>query len=178
LPPLSFTVACSAVPNAVPIVALCGVPAVAVIEAVEGVTVKPTPLLAKPTTVTTTFPVAAPLGTGTAILVALQLVGVATVPLKVTAPVPCPDSKFVPVITTGVPTIPDVGLRLVIAGVIALVNVQLRTSWVAVSVEVLPVKPRLAASPCTASGMFTSQLVVNVAFVMVSVMVIVKVVPS
>jgi len=30
LPPLSFAVACSAVPNAVPILALCGVPAVAV----------------------------------------------------------------------------------------------------------------------------------------------------
>jgi hypothetical protein len=32
-PPLSFTVAASSVPNAVLIVALCGVPAVAVIEA-------------------------------------------------------------------------------------------------------------------------------------------------
>jgi hypothetical protein len=33
LPPLSVTVACNAVPNAVLIVALCGVPLVAVIEA-------------------------------------------------------------------------------------------------------------------------------------------------
>ena len=32
-PPLSFTVACKAVPNAVLIVALCGLPAVAAIEA-------------------------------------------------------------------------------------------------------------------------------------------------
>ena len=48
------------------------------------VTVKLTPLLATPPTVTTTFPVVAPLGTGTTMLVALQLVGVAAVPLKVT----------------------------------------------------------------------------------------------
>ena len=33
LPPLSLTVACNAVPNVVPIVALCGVPLVAVMEA-------------------------------------------------------------------------------------------------------------------------------------------------
>jgi hypothetical protein len=49
-----------------------------------GETVKFTPLLAPPNTVTTTFPVVAPLGTGTTTLVALQLVGVAAVPLKVT----------------------------------------------------------------------------------------------
>jgi hypothetical protein len=52
------------------------------------VTVKLTPLLATPPTVTTTLPVLAPLGTGTAILVALQLVGVAAVPLNVTVLVP------------------------------------------------------------------------------------------
>ena len=40
------------------------------------VTVNITPLLATPPTVTTTFPVVAPLGTGTTIIVALQLVGV------------------------------------------------------------------------------------------------------
>ena len=48
------------------------------------VTVKVTPLLADPPTVTTTNPVVAPEGTGAAMLVALQLVGVAAVPLKVT----------------------------------------------------------------------------------------------
>jgi hypothetical protein len=71
------------------------------------VTVKPTPLLATPPTVTTTFPVVAPLGTGTVILVSLQLVGVPTVPLNVTVLVPCAP-KFVPVIVTAVPTDPDV----------------------------------------------------------------------
>ena len=51
-------------------------------------TVKTTPLLATPPTVTTTLPVVAPVGTGTAIVVALQLVGVAVVPLNVTVLVP------------------------------------------------------------------------------------------
>jgi len=45
-------------------------------------TMKFTLLLARPPTVTTTFPVVAPVGTGTTMLVALQLVGVATVPLN------------------------------------------------------------------------------------------------
>ena len=48
-----------------------------------GRTVKMTLLLAAPPTVTTTQPVAAPAGTGTVILVGLQVVGVAIVPLKV-----------------------------------------------------------------------------------------------
>ena len=45
---------------------------------------KVTPLLATPETVTTTGPVVAPEGTGTIMFVALQLVGVAEVPLNVT----------------------------------------------------------------------------------------------
>src|SRR5690242_1300891 len=48
------------------------------------VTVKGTPLLATPPTVTTTLPVKAPFGTGTVMLEAPQLVGVAVTPLKVT----------------------------------------------------------------------------------------------
>src|SRR5438093_11612638 len=80
------------------------------------VTVKLTPLLATPPSVTTTFPVAAPLGTGTTILVALQLVGVAAVPLNVTVLVPCVAPKFAPVIVTDAPTNPDVGFRPVTLG--------------------------------------------------------------
>src|SRR6201981_2155120 len=80
-------------------------------------TVKLTPLLATPPTVTTTFPVVAPVGTDVAMLVALQLVTVAAVPLKVTVLVPCEDPKFVPVIVTAVPTGPEVGDRLVMLGV-------------------------------------------------------------
>jgi len=53
------------------------------------VTVKLTPLLACPPTVTTTFPVVAPLGTVTVMLVALQApAALADVPLKVTVLVP------------------------------------------------------------------------------------------
>jgi hypothetical protein len=50
-----------------------------------GNTVKSAPLLDNPSTVTTTFPLTAPFGTDTTIWVLLQLVGVAVVPLKVTA---------------------------------------------------------------------------------------------
>ena len=52
------------------------------------VSVKLTALLARPATVTSTLPVAAPLGTGATMLVALQLVGVAAVPLKLTVLLP------------------------------------------------------------------------------------------
>src|SRR5262250_2096046 len=79
------------------------------------VTVKDEPLLATPFTVTTTFPVVAPVGTDVAMLVAPQLVVVATVPLNVTVPV---DPKFVPVIVTAMPTGPEVGDRLVMLGVV------------------------------------------------------------
>ena len=78
-------------------------------------TVKFTPLLATPPTVTTTFPVVAADGTGTTMLVALQLVGTPAVPLNVTDPWLAP--KFVPVMITEVPTGPDVGLKLEMLGV-------------------------------------------------------------
>ncbi len=88
-----------------------------------GVTEKFTPLLATPPTVTTTFPVVAALGTGTTMLVALQPVGVANVPLKATVLDPWLAPKFVPVIVTELPTAPEVGLRLVILGPEVTVNV-------------------------------------------------------
>ena len=53
-----------------------------------GMTVNATALLATPPTVTTTLPVVAPLGTGTMMLVALQLVGVAGALLNVIVLVP------------------------------------------------------------------------------------------
>lgn len=80
------------------------------------VTVKAMPLLARPPTVTTTLPVVAPLGTGTPMFVALQLVGVATMPLRVTVLVPWLAPKFEPVMITGAPMAPEVGLREVILG--------------------------------------------------------------
>jgi hypothetical protein len=82
-----------------------------------GVTVKFTPLLAFPATVTTTLPVIALLGTVTEMLPLLQLVTVAVVPLNVMALVPCELPKFVPFITTAVPTPPEAGDKLLIAGV-------------------------------------------------------------
>jgi hypothetical protein len=81
------------------------------------VTVKLTPLLATPPTVTTTFPVVAPVGTDVTRLVALQLVTIAAVLLNVTVLLPCVEPKFVPVIVSAVPTDPEVVERLVILGV-------------------------------------------------------------
>jgi hypothetical protein len=71
----------------VPIVAEVGLKLVIV---GGGTTVNATPLLATPPTVTTTFPVVAPFGTSTAMLVGLQQVwhGVADVPLNLTVLVP------------------------------------------------------------------------------------------
>jgi hypothetical protein len=79
-------------------------------------TVKSMPLLATPPTVNTTLPVVAPVGTGAMILVALQFVGVAGVPLKVTVLVACDAPKPVPVIEIDVPTAPEVGFKPVIRG--------------------------------------------------------------
>jgi hypothetical protein len=53
-----------------------------------GATVNRTPLLEPAEVLTTTLPVEAPNGTGTTMLVALQLVGVAGVPLNVTVLAP------------------------------------------------------------------------------------------
>jgi len=80
------------------------------------VTVKVKPLLTCPPTVATTLPVLAPLGTGTAMLVALQLVGVALTPPKVTVLAPCVAPKFAPLIVTEVPTGPDDGFKPVMLG--------------------------------------------------------------
>jgi hypothetical protein len=75
-------------------------PAVGDTPVIEGgtVTVKVTPLLASPFAVTTTLPVVAPLGTVTPMLVSLQPVADAIVPLNVT--VPWLDPKLLPVIVT------------------------------------------------------------------------------
>ena len=82
------------------------------------VTVKSTPLLEAPETVTTTLPVVAPLGTGMTMLVALQLVAVpAEIPLKVTVLPLWLAPKFVPAMVTEVPIGPEVGLRLLMLGV-------------------------------------------------------------
>jgi len=73
-------------------------------------------LLATPPTVTTTVPVVAPAGTGATTLVALQLAGVAAIPLNCTVLVPWVAPKFAPEIVTDVPMTPDIGFRLVMLG--------------------------------------------------------------
>ena len=81
-----------------------------------GRTVNATPLLARPLTLTTTFPVVAPVGTGTTMLVLLQLVGVADVPLNVIVLVPGDAPKLLPAMVAEIPTGAEVGERLVILG--------------------------------------------------------------
>ena len=80
------------------------------------VTMKLTPLLTCPFTVTTTLPEVAPVGTVAAIERSLQLVTGALNPLNVTVLDPCCAPKLVPVTVTGLPTAPDVGDRLVMFG--------------------------------------------------------------
>src|SRR5207248_3030505 len=83
---------------------------------IVGPTVKTRPLLARPPTVTTTVPVVVATGTGTTVLVALQLVGDAAMPLNVTVLAPCVVPKVVPAIVTGVPTGPDTGVKVAMFG--------------------------------------------------------------
>jgi hypothetical protein len=105
-----------------------------------GVTLNVTPLLACPLTLTTTCPVVAPAGTSTAIVVALQLVGVAVVPLKVTELVPWVAPKFVPVMVTADATGPEVDDRLVIVGGVTLtVKVTPLLAWPATVTTTGPV---------------------------------------
>jgi len=80
-------------------------------------------LLFTPLANTTTFPVVAPEGTVVAMLVALQLVTVAVVPLNFTVPLPWVAPKFVPVIVTAAPTAPVVTDRLVMCGATSTVKV-------------------------------------------------------
>jgi len=71
---------------------------VGVCETVNGIA-----LLVRPLTVTRTFPEVAVPGTGTIMLVGVQLVGVPAVPLNVTELLPWLEPKFVPVIVTAAP---------------------------------------------------------------------------
>jgi hypothetical protein len=85
------------------------IPAVGDRLAIVGNTLKLAPLLDDPPTLTTTFPVVAPAGTGTMIDVSLQLEGVADTPLNSTALVPCVAPNPVPKIVTLLPIHPAAG---------------------------------------------------------------------
>src|SRR5271169_1115791 len=131
-------------------------------------TVKLAPGLATPPTVTTTLPVVAPVGTGATMLVALQLVGVAAVPLKVI--VPCVVPKFVPVIVTDVPTTPEVGLRLGILGLVGdTVKLRPLLAWPPTVTTTLPV----VAPVGTGAAMLVALQLVTVAAVPLKVIVLV-----
>jgi hypothetical protein len=118
-----------------------------------GRTVKVTPLLFTPFTVTTTLPVVAAVGTTATIDVALQLlIEVAAVPLKVTMLVPCAAPKPVPVIVTEMPTAPEAGDRLlIVVGMAVYVAVSLTVLKIMVNVEPLSVKD-VVLHPCGSLG--------------------------
>lgn len=82
-----------------------------------GNTVNATLLLATPPTVITTLPVVAPLGTGTTIELALQVVGVAVVPLNLIVLVPWVEPKPLPAIVTVAPTALELGETPLMFGV-------------------------------------------------------------
>src|SRR5438477_8368424 len=101
------------------------------LEAVVAFTVNGTPLPATSTlSLHDALPIS-PTGTGATMEVPLQLFGVAAVPLNMTLLVPCVEPKLKPLMDTNVPTTPEVGDRLAIAGA----GVALT---VAVAVAVLP----------------------------------------
>ena len=82
----------------------------------ESVTVKATPLLACPLTVTTTLPVIASVGTGTRISSSLQLLAEVHTPLKLTPPMSTAGPNLEPRIVTVVPSGPRAGLTVPMAG--------------------------------------------------------------
>ena len=91
-----------------------------------GNTVNVTPLLVLPAPdVTTTGPVAAPDGTAHTMVVADQGQSEASMPLKVTFPVPCVDPKLLPLIVTEAPIAPELGDRLLMAGTTTVKSVPL-----------------------------------------------------
>jgi hypothetical protein len=130
------------------------------------------PLLATPPTVTTTFPVMAPAGTGATMLVALQLVGVPGIPLNVIVLNPWLAPKFVPVIVTGVPTTPEFGLRLVMLGEEAVDTVNV-TPLLAVPPTVTTTFPVIAPVGTGATMLLALQLV-GVARIPLNVIVLVE----
>src|SRR5258705_394241 len=134
-----------------------------------GTTVNVTPLLATPPTVTDTFPVVAPLGTGTVMLVADHAAGVAVTPLNVTVLVPCGDPKLVPVIVTVAPTAPLVTDSNVIVGVGTTVNVTPVLATPPTVTVTLPV----VAPPGTGTVMLVADHAVGVAVTPLNVTVLV-----
>jgi len=82
----------------------------------SGVMVKAELFAVWPLTVTENGPEDAPDGTSATILVSLHATTVALIPLSNTVLAPCVAPKLCPVIVTGIPTGPEVGVILVIVG--------------------------------------------------------------
>jgi hypothetical protein len=79
-------------------------------------TVNTTPGLVPAAVVTVMGPVVAPVGTATMMAVLLQLVGVASVPLKLTVLLPWVAPKLIPLMVTDVPTGPELGDKPLTSG--------------------------------------------------------------
>jgi hypothetical protein len=149
--------------TAVPTAPLVGDRLVRLGAAVVLVTVNVRPLLATPPTVTTTFPVVAPDGTGTTMLVADQLVGVADVPLNITLLVPFVEPKFDPAIVTTVPTAPLVGDRLVRLGAAVVVLVTVNVMPLLATLPTVTTTFPVVAPEGTGTPMLVADQVVGVA---------------
>jgi hypothetical protein len=133
------------------------------------VTVYVRALLARPLTVTTTLPVVAPAGTGTTMLLADQVVGVAVAPLKVTVLVPCVEPRLLPLMVTAVATGPLDGDRLVSVGGRVTVYVRALLARPPTVTTTLPV----VAPAGTGTTMLLADQVVGVAAVPLNVTVLV-----
>ena len=70
-------------------------------------------------------------------MVSLQLAGTASAPLKATVLEPCDAPKLFPVMVTAVPTEPEVGAKLVMAGADAGETVRVAGLLVALPAELL-----------------------------------------
>jgi hypothetical protein len=101
-------------------------------------TVKATPLLEALFTTAVTFPVVAPLGTVTTMLLSLHEEGVATVPLNFTLLVPCVWPKATPVIVTVAPIPPFVGDTLLIVEPAVTLNAEPVVNPTSVVTTMLP----------------------------------------
>lgn len=88
------------------------------------ISVNGTPLLGPPAVVTTMFPVAVPAGTVQTMVVLLQELAVASIPLNVTVEEPWVAPNPVPLIVMVVPTIATFGETELIAGMAGPVTVK------------------------------------------------------
>ena len=120
----------------------------------DGVTAKVTPLLANEPTVTTILPVVAPRGATVVMLVLLQLVGAAGIPLKEIELNPWVAPKLDPLIVTSVPTGPDDGVKIEILG--KTVN---GTELLAIPATVTTTLPDVAAEGTVTTILVAFQLV-------------------